>query len=138
MPGTMKFNYDSVNDVVIGIPQWKIETREDALEWYRQWEAFMSKFNRKMDIVVILDNFEVATAVGPFWGEIRARVHQNFIRYNFRVHSNARVRLFVNTSGVRYDVSTLEAESIDDAVEGIKEFRRLEIAKQAKPAKSST
>ena len=121
----MKFRYDTENDVIIGIPDWKIETREDALEWYRQYETYFSTFNRKMDIIVVLDNFEVATSVGPFWGEIRARVHQNFIRHNFRVHSNARVRLFVNTSGVRYDVSTLEAATIEDAIEGIKEARRL-------------
>jgi hypothetical protein len=130
MPGTMKFQYDTVNDVVIGIPSWKIETREDAAEWYRQWEVYMSRFNRKMDVVVILDKFEVATAVGPIWGEFRARVHQNFTRYNFRVHSNTRVQLFVNTSGVRYNVSTLEADTVEDAIEGIKEARHLEASKQ--------
>jgi hypothetical protein len=126
MPGVMKFRYDTVNDVVIGIPSWKIETREDVLEWYRQWEAYMSKFEQKKDVVVLLDDFTVATAVGPFWGEMRARVHQKFIRHNFRVNSNARVRLFVNTSGVRYDVGTLEAATAEDAIEGIKEARRID------------
>jgi hypothetical protein len=135
MPGSMKFQYDSVNDVVIGIPSWKIETREDAEEWYRQWEVYMSTFHRKMDVVVLLDNFEVATAVGPYWGEFRARVHQNFTRHNFRVHSNARVQLFVNTSGARYNVSTLEAATIEDAIDGIKEARRLEANKRPQTPK---
>jgi len=132
MPGTMKFSYDVVNDVVIGLPNWKVESKEDVMEWTRQWDVYMGRFNKKMDVVVVLDNFEVATSVGPLWGEARAQVHQKYIRHNFRVHSNARVRLFVNTSGVRYDVSTLEAASIEDAIEGIKEARRLEGLKASK------
>ncbi|MBV9947715.1 MAG: hypothetical protein JOZ69_12750 [Myxococcales bacterium] len=34
------------------------------------------------------------------------------------------MKLFVNTSGVRYDVATEEAATIEDAIEGIKEARR--------------
>jgi hypothetical protein len=133
----MKFTYEVVNDVVIGVPSWKVETKEDVVEWARQWDVYMGKFNRKMDVIVILDDFVVATAVGPLWGEARARVHQKYIGHNFRVHSNARVRLFVNTSGVRYDVSTLEAASIEDGIEGIKEARRLEAIKGTKNSPST-
>jgi len=124
MPGTVKFHFDSVNDVVVGIPHWKIETREDVAEWYRQYETYFTGFKRKMDVVVVLDDFTVATAIGPYWGEFRARVHQNFIRHNFRVHSNSKVQLYVNTSGARYNVSTLEAASVEDAIEGIKAARK--------------
>jgi len=130
MPGNMKFQYDPVNDLVIGTPHWKIETLDDIAEWYRQYEVFFSTFKRKMDLVVVLDDFAVATPIGPAWGEARARVHRNFIGHNFRVHSNAKVHLFVNTSGARYNVSTLEAASIEDAIEGIKEARRIEASQK--------
>src|SRR5512145_3389712 len=132
MAGTIKFTYDVANDLVIGIPNWKVETKEDVVEWSRQWDAYMVTFNRKMDVIILLDDFVVTTAIGPLWGEARARIHQKYIGHNFRVHSNALVRLFVNTSGVRYDVSTLEAASIEDGIQGIKEARRLEAIKGAK------
>lgn len=125
MPGTIKFRYDSENDIIVAIPHWKIATPEDVSEWYRQWETYMSAYKRKMDLVVVLDDFVVETVIGPVWGEARARVHKNFIGHNFRVHSNTKVKLFVNTSGVKYDVSTLEAASVEDGIEGIKATRRL-------------
>jgi hypothetical protein len=58
------------------------------------------------------------------WGVARAKVHQNFTRFYYRVHPTSRVRLFVNTSGARYDVATEEAATIADAIEGILAARR--------------
>jgi beta-phosphoglucomutase-like phosphatase (HAD superfamily) len=46
------------------------------------------------------------------------------MRFTWRVNSNNRVLLFVNTSGVRYKVATEEAATIEDALEGIKAARR--------------
>jgi hypothetical protein len=84
----------------------------------------MSKFNRKMDLVAVLDDFTIAPAVGVYWGQYRARVHQQFTRFSYRVQSDRRVKLFVNTSGVRYNVATQEAATVADAIEGIKAARR--------------
>jgi hypothetical protein len=124
MKGKIEFNYDFLNDLVIATPRWKIEIREDVLAWYAQYESYMKNFNRKMDFIVVLDDFHIGATIGVAWGEYRAKVHQRFTRFNYRVHSNNRVKLFVNTSGVRYNVATEEAATIEDAIEGIKAARR--------------
>jgi hypothetical protein len=126
--GRIQFRYDIANDVVIAVPRWKIETPEDVLEWFRQYEAYMTTFRRKMDMIVVLDHFEIAPAIGVLWGEYRGRLHQSFTRYSYRVHSNNRVKLYVNTSGVRYNVATQEAATVEDAIEGIKAARAMGLA----------
>jgi hypothetical protein len=121
--GRIQFRYDRDNDVVVAVPQWKIETFEDVLEWFRQYEAYMTPFRRKMDMIVVLDDFEIAPSVGVLWGEYRGRVHQQFTRHSYRVHSNNRVKLLVNASRARYNVATQEAATVEDAIEGIKAAR---------------
>lgn len=123
MKGRIDFHFDQANDVIIATPHWKIETEEDAKEWYQAYVAFMSRFPRKMDFVAVLDDFEIAPAIGGVWGEYRAKIHQQYTRFSYRVHSNTRVKLFVNTSGVRYNVATQEAATVEDAIEGIKAAR---------------
>ena len=121
--GRIDFQYDRENDVIIARPHWTIETDKDVRDWYDQYAAYMKPFGRKMDFVVVLDAFEIKTAVGVLWGEARARMHHEFTRFNYRVHSNRRVQMFVNTSGVRYNVATEEAATVEDAIEGIKASR---------------
>jgi hypothetical protein len=125
MGGRIDFRYDAENEIVIATPHWKIMTRDDVLEWYGQYEAYMMRFDRKVDFVVVLDDFEIGAGIGAFWGEYRAKVHKNYIGHNFRVHSSNRVKLYVNTSGARYNVSTEEAATVWDAIEGIKAVRRM-------------
>lgn len=122
--GTIEFRYDAANDVIIATPHWNIETEDDVLVWFGQYEAYMKQFGRKLDFIVVLDDFKIGPGIGVYWGEYRAKVHHLFARYNYRVHSNNKVKLFVNTSGVRYNVSTEEAATIEDAIEGIKASRK--------------
>lgn len=124
MKGKIDFEYDRGNDVIVATPHWKIETPEDVLVWFAQYEFYMAKFNRKMDFVVVLDDFEIGPSIGVLWGEYRAKVHQHYTRFSFRVHPSSRVKLFVNTSGVRYNVGTAEADSVASAIAGIKAARR--------------
>jgi hypothetical protein len=121
--GKIDFRYDATNDIVIAVPHWNIQTAADVVDWYGQYEVYMSRFRRKMDFVVILDDFHIAPAIGVVWGEARGRLHQRFTRFSYRVHANSRVKLFVNTSGVRYNVATQEAATLEDAIEGIKAAR---------------
>jgi len=123
MRGKIDFRYDRVNDIIIATPHWKIETPEDVVEWFGQYEAYMGRFHRKMDFIVVLDDFEIGPKIGVFWGEYRAKLLSTYTRHNIRVHSNNRVKLFVNTSGVRYSVATEEAATVEDAVEAIKAAR---------------
>jgi hypothetical protein len=124
MAGTIDFRYDSARDVLIATPRWKITTKEDCEAWYEQWEAHVSKSGRKVDCVVVLDDFHVHPAIASEWGEYRARLNNRFFRHSYRVDADATVKLFVKTSGVRFNAATSEAESVEAAIEGILEARK--------------
>ncbi len=124
MPGTIDFRHDREHDIIIATPHWKIETEADVETWFGQYVSYLKAFGRKMDFVVLLDDFEVTPAIGSKWGEWRARLHKEFTRFNIRVHAKRTVKLFVNTSGARFNVATSEAASVEDAIEAILEMRR--------------
>jgi hypothetical protein len=126
--GKIDFRYDSTNDLVVATPHWVIETEADVEAWYEQYASYMQKFGRKMDMVIVLDHFEIKPGIGVSWGVARGRIHKQFTRFNYRVHASNRVKLFVNTSGVRYNVATEEAATIEDAIEGILAARRTAVA----------
>jgi len=120
----IEFRYDQSNDLIIATPHWTLESDADVAEWYSQYESYMQGYARKMDMVIVLDHFEIKPAIAVAWGLARAKIHQKFTRFNYRVHASNRVRLFVNTSGARYDVATEEAATVADAIEGILAARR--------------
>jgi hypothetical protein len=124
MAGTIDFQYDRERDLVIATPHWKIVTENDVTTWLAQYASYMKSFGRKMDLVVVLDDFEVTPVIGSKWGESRATLHKEYLRYSIRVHSRRDVKLFVNTSGARFNIATEEAASVDDAVDAILEMRR--------------
>jgi len=119
MTGRIDFHYDVKNDIVIATPHWHLQTDEDVRSWFAQYEAYLKPFGRKMDFIVVLDDFEIATTIGSFWGHYRAKLLNDFARLNFRVRAPKKVRLFVNTSGVLHGIATEEAASVDEAVRGI-------------------
>jgi hypothetical protein len=123
MAGTIDFHHDQKHDIVIATPHWRISTEADVHAWFAQYAGYMKTFARKMDTIVVLDDFEVDPIIGAKWGEYRAKLHKQFLRHNFRVHTARNVKLFVNTSGVRFNISTSEAASVEGAIEGILELR---------------
>src|SRR5450432_1615210 len=94
MKGKIDFQYDRANDLVIATPRWVIETEADVAEWYDQYASYMQPYKRKMDMVIVLDHFEIKPAIGVVWGAARAKIHQQFTGFNYRVHANNRVKLF--------------------------------------------
>jgi hypothetical protein len=119
----MEFHHDAKNDVIVATPHGKAETEADVLDWYEQWVKYLKPFQRRMDVVIVLDHFTLSPAIGSVWGEYRAKIHKQFTRYSYRVHADSRVRLYSNTSGVRYDVAREEAASVEDGIEGIQAAR---------------
>jgi hypothetical protein len=119
MPGTIDFKYDAASDIVIATPKWKIVTKEDCQVWFNQWASYLSRYKRKVDCVVMLDDFHVDPSIASAWGEYRAKLNINYFRHSFRVNADATVKLFIKTSGVRFNAATGEAASIEDAIQGI-------------------
>ena len=124
MTGTIIFEIDKANDIVIAKPKWNIETKEDCEIWYKQWEDYLSKFGKKIDIVVDLKEFKIASPIAEAWGEYRAKLNNNFFRFSYRVNPELLTGIFIKTSGVRYHAATKEANSIESAIVAIKEERK--------------
>jgi hypothetical protein len=124
MPGTIDFRYDDVNDVVIAVPKWVIASKDDCEVWYGQWVAQLSKYGRKVDCVVVLDDFHIDAGIASAWGEYRAKLNTNYFRHSFRVHADPTVKLFIQTSGVRFNAASGEAPTVEDAVAGILDARK--------------
>ena len=122
--GRIDFQHDKMNDVVIATPHWKIETEADVIAWYEEYAAYFTRLGRRVDFVVVLDDFSIEPAIGSLWGEYRAKIHKDFTRLSYRVHASKRVKLFVDTSGVRYSAGRDEAASIEDAIAAILEARK--------------
>ena len=124
MPGTIDFRYDAANDIVIATPKWMIESKADCEVWFRQWADYLSKYGRKVDCVVVLDDFHVDARIAAAWGEYRARLNNTYFRHSYRVHADPTVKLFIQTSGVRFNAAAGEAPTVEDAVEGILDARK--------------
>ena len=124
-PGSIKFRYDTHNEILIAEVHWDIKTRENVLAWYQQWVDYMTKHfpGRRVDFIVVVDDLKVDPRVGQFWGEHRALLHKNYGRLSYRVNCTAAVRTFTLTSAVRYDISSAEARTLEEAVAGIKAAR---------------
>jgi len=117
--GTIQFDYDGRNDIVVATPRWHIRTREDCEIWYHQWVDYLATFGRRVDCVMVLDDFHVEPEIATVWGEYRARINNQYTRLSYRVHSDWAVRLFAATSGVRYNAPSDAAPSVEAAVEAI-------------------
>ena len=59
MPGTIDFQYDASKDIVIATPKWRIVTQEDCETWFHQWDSYLARYRRKVDCVVVLNDFHV-------------------------------------------------------------------------------
>ncbi len=123
MPGKIDFTYDAANDIVVAVPKWKIVTKDDCEVWFHEWEAGLSKYGRKVDCVVVLDDFHVDARIASTWGEYRAKLNIDHFRHSFRVHADPTVKLFIQTSGVRFNAAAGEAPTVEDAIAGILDAR---------------
>lgn len=59
MRGAIEFEYDVARDVVIATPHWRIETEDDVRAWYAQYEAYFEPLGRRVDVVFVLDHFDL-------------------------------------------------------------------------------
>lgn len=124
MKGTIDFKYDEENDVVIAIPHWKIETKEDCEIWYNQWVEYITSFKRKMDAIMILNDFYVKASYSVEWGQYRTKILKEYTRFSYRINPDLATGIFIKTSGARYNASTKEASSLEAAINAIQNDRK--------------
>lgn len=133
MPGTIEFRHDMVHDIVIARPRWTLDTPADVLRWYQLHVSyFTGRFREKKDVVAMHDAFDVHPKVATLWGQYRATLLGTYVRHSVRVANNARVRMTMNTSAVRYRVSAVEGSSLEDAIEIIRAAREAAAESEAR------
>lgn len=125
MKGTVRFQYDGVNQIHVVFPKWVIETEDDCRLWHSQFEGYFSRLGEKVDVIIVLDDFRIGPKIGSIWGKYRADWIKRFTRYSVRVGGDQRASTFTATSAVRYGGGYEQAPTIEAAVELIK-ARRLQ------------
>ena len=124
MPGKIDFTYDEARDIIVAVPRWSISTDQDCDTWFKEWAGYLSTYGRKVDCIVVLDDFHVDARIASRWGEYRALLNNTYFRHSFRVHADQTVKIFIQTSGVRFNAATGEAPTLEDAIEGVLDARR--------------
>ncbi len=114
--GSIRFEYDEGHDVYIVYPKWTIESEADCKVWLQQYVDYFGRLGRKVDAIIVLDEFKLGERIGSVWGTYRAEVHKRFTRHSVRVHSDAKVGTYVSTSGVIHRVATDEAKDVETAL----------------------
>jgi hypothetical protein len=124
MPGTVRFHYDEANDIHFAYPKWHIETEEDCRVWFAQYVDYFSPLERKVDVILVLDDFRIGPKIGSLWGKYRSEWIGKYTRYSVRVHADARVSTFNATSAALYGGGFEEARDVATAITFIRERRR--------------
>jgi hypothetical protein len=124
MSGKIQFTHDKANDIVVATPNWTIASQQDCEDWFNEWATYLSGYGGKVDCVVVLDNFHVDAQIAADWGEYRAKLNNTYFRHSYRVHADQTVKLFIKTSGVRFNAATGEAATVADAIAGILDARK--------------
>ena len=123
-PQRIDFTYLEARDIVLATPRWHIATEADCEAWYHQWVAYLSGFGRKIDCVMVVDEFRVHPSVSGAWGRWRAKLVNEHVRHSCRVNQEWAVKIFTLTSGTRYHAATDEALSVEAAIQFIERARK--------------
>ena len=126
MKGSVRFHHDEENDIYFAYPKWYVETEDDCRVWHSQFEAYFSRFERKVDVIIVLDDFKIGPKIGTIWGKYRADWINRFTRHSVRVRGDARASTFTATSAAKYGGGYEEASTVDAAIAQIKARRLAE------------
>jgi hypothetical protein len=126
MKGTIEFTHDAEHDVHIARPRWAIETEADCKAWFAQYEDYF-RGRGKVDVIFVLDAFQIGKGIGAVWGRYRTEVLRQFTRFSVRVNADIRVSTYVSTSSVQHGASFDEAPDLESALAVI-EARRADLS----------
>jgi len=125
MKGTIDFNYDFRNDVVVARPRWTLDTPVEVVRWYEvQSRYFKARFGGPKDLIVINHHFDVAPQLGTLWTCYCAKMLETFVRFAVHVKSSSHVQQTSTSSVLRYCISTVEVATLGEAVDAILELRQ--------------
>lgn len=121
------FHHDAVNDVVTAhFENCVLESAEDVRRWQSEVEESLTRFGRKVDLLINLDGLIVRFAAGRAFGQARAEVLSKHSIHSYRYGGDATTRTFVNTSGMITGAEVNAFATREDALAALLELRRRE------------
>jgi len=115
--GKLKFQYRAEHDVVIVTVDWSVETEDDLEPWSEAYASyFRKKFKRKVDAILDLTKFQLNPRVARRFGEVRARVLQQYMGRTYRVHASSVVKTAMYTSHVLHGAPANEYPTVEAAL----------------------
>jgi hypothetical protein len=126
LKGTIDFQYDFHNDLVVARPRWHIDTPAEALRWYQMHARyFTARFSRPKDMIVVEDAFDVAPEIGALWRTYCANLQEeSLVRFSIYVKSRSSLRPTATARGPRHGSGTIETPTVEDAVATIMVLRQ--------------
>lgn len=113
----LKFQYRAEHDVVIVTVDWSIETEDDLEPWYEAYASYFGKkFKRKVDAIFDLTKFHLNPRIARRFGEVRARVLQQYMGRTYRVRASQVVKTAMYTSHVLHGAPANEFPSVEAAL----------------------
>lgn len=96
----MTFEYNAAYDVVeASFTDCVLVSADDVLRWRREVESHLSKFGRKVDLLINLDGLVVRFTAGRVFGKERREVLERWTARSYRYGGDDMTRMFVSTSG---------------------------------------
>ena len=125
-PQRTHFEYLEKLDVVVATPVWELDTEEDVLSWFQQYEDYYKgNFDKPVDTIFDLSYFHVGSGMGPKFGEYRAKFAKLYTGRTYRCHNdNERVKTYMYTSAVKYNAEANEFPTFEAAVTALLEDRK--------------
>ena len=121
----MRFvHYVELDYVEASFDSCELRTEDDVLAWRAEVEREMSRFGRKVELLIGLDGLIVRPAVGRFFGEQRKEVLEKFSTRSFRFGGDSATRTTVYTTSVLTGADANIHPSRDAALAALLEARR--------------
>ncbi|XXF78316.1 hypothetical protein P2318_00740 [Myxococcaceae bacterium GXIMD 01537] len=116
----MTFEYDAVHDVVEArFTDCILVSADDVLRWRSEVEAHLSKYGRKVDLLICLDGLEVRFTAGRIFGKERREVLERYSARSFRFGGDDMTRMFVSTSGAINNAPVNHFATREDALKAL-------------------
>jgi hypothetical protein len=123
--GTIDFQYDFHNDLVLAKSRWLVDTPAEAMRWYQTHARyFTARFSRPKDLIAVDDAFDLAPEVSHLWRGYCAKLQESFVRFMIRVKNGSRVQAPASKRAAGHGNGTIEVPTVADALATVLVLRR--------------
>ncbi len=120
----MRLERNDTHDCYILYPCGHIETHADIQSFIDEYVRLFEPLGRKVDIIIVLDMFSVATAAAEAWSLARKAMVERFTNISVRVSSGGNLAFFLKKNAATNSKYVDYEEDIVSAIEMLQQKRR--------------